>query len=328
MMTDRIMSSDPDTSAPIEPGSPLPVSILIPTRNEERNLPGCLEAVAWCDDVVVFDSLSEDTTLEIARAHGARIVQRPFDDFATHKNYAIDTIDFRHEWLLIVDADERVTPELREEIGQRLAKFSGALEEPVGFYIARKNLFAGKWIRHAGMFPDWQLRLFRRKRARYEQRIVHEHMVVDGAVDFLREPFIHHDYKGIERYLQRHEVYASLEAVETWRTLFHDPNNSHGAMSGRRLIGASLARKGPHRRRALKQFAYRYLPARALAVFLYMYFIRLGFLDGRIGLRYCLLRTFYEYQIDLKLKELAQEGSPMREKYRHLIEGDRDHEHP
>lgn len=278
-------------------------SILVPTRNEERNLPACLKSVAWCDDVVVFDSFSSDATVSLAEQQGARVVQRTFDNFASHKNWAISHVEFRHEWILILDADERITPELAHEIQALLT--SSPREN--GFYVARQNWFAGHWIRHGGWYPNWNLRLFRRGKAQYEPRIVHEHMVVEGEAGFLKNPLVHYDYKGIERYIERHNTYSSMEAVEVFRTL-------HGKKESNTLKGLLWAR-GPERRRFLKNLAYRYLPARSFLKFLWMYIIQLGFLDGRAGFRYCLLHSIYEYQISLKLLELSDPKSAMTEKY-------------
>lgn len=284
-----------------------PVSVIVPTLNEERNLADCLASVSWADEVIVFDSHSDDATLSIAATAGVRVVQRHFDDFATHKNWALDEIDFRHPWVFILDADERVTPELQAEIRTTIS----LPDAKCGYYIARRNIFAGKWIRRANMYPDHQLRLIKRGECRYEPRIVHEHMVCIGATGVLDAPVVHHDYKGIERYIDRHNTYSSLEAVAVTRWL-------------RGLDGDGLASdflgSGPERKRAIKQFAYRYMPARPFVYFLWMYLIRLGFLDGRIGFRYCLLRFFYEFQIDLKLRELADPKSPISRKFAHLLE--------
>ena len=236
----------------------VPVSVMIPVRNEERNLADCLAAVAFADETVVFDSYSDDRTLKIAEAHGARIVQREFDVFSVHKNWAIDNIDFAHAWVLFVDADERVTPDLAAEIASVIARSGDDAAGPVGYYIARQNLFQGKWIRHGGMYPDYQLRLFRRGRARYEDRIVHEFMLVDGPVGYLKHHFIHHDYKGIERYFERHNHYTSLEAVELHRLA---AGRDADTMAGNLFGGV------PERRRALKKFASQHLPMRSLALF-------------------------------------------------------------
>src|SRR5579862_6860627 len=149
-----------------------PISVIIPTLDEERNLYQTLEAVAgWADQIFVFDSFSHDRTLEIAGSFEVSVVQRVFDDFATHKNWALDNLPLRNEWVLFLDGDERVTPQLRTEISEVIARSDGLN----GYYIARKNYFMRHWIRHAGMYPDWQLRLFRRGTGRYEDRKVHEH---------------------------------------------------------------------------------------------------------------------------------------------------------
>ena len=281
-----------------------PVSVLICTKNEERNLTSCLESVSWAGDVVVLDSFSEDDTVNIARQQGAKVVQRQFDNFSAHKNWALDQVDFAHHWVLIVDADERVSEALAREITAAVTR-PGDL---CGYYLPRQNFFCGKWIRHGGWYPDYNLRLLQRGRGRYESRLVHEHVLLDGPAGYLQNPLIHHDYKGMERYFERHNVYSSLEAVEARRTL-----TAPAAGAG---LPAQLRRLGPERRRFLKNLAYRYLPARALFKFLWMYVIKGGFLDGRLGFRYCLLHTFYEYQVSLKLEELQDPGSPISQKYR------------
>lgn len=233
-----------------------PVSVLICTKNEARNLPGCLESVAWAGDVVVFDSFSDDDTVKLAGQLGARVVQRQFDNFSAHKNWALDHVDFAHEWVLIVDADERVSPALAREIAAAVARPG----EICGYYLARQNYFGGTWIRHGGWYPDYNLRLLQRGRGRYEPRLVHEHVLLQGPAGHLKNPLIHHDYKGIERYFDRHNVYSSLEAVEARRTL-----TAAGQAQG---LPALLGARGPERRRFLKNLAYRHLPARSLFKFI------------------------------------------------------------
>jgi glycosyltransferase involved in cell wall biosynthesis len=280
------------------------VSVLICTKNEERNLAACLDSVSWADDCIILDSYSDDDTVTIAEKHGVRVVQRKFDNFSAHKNWALDHLDFKHDWILIVDADERVTPDLAREITTLVA----GSPPHYGYYLARQNWFAGVWIRHGGWYPNWNMRLLRRGRGRYEPRLVHEHILLEGPPGYLKSPLIHYDYKGIERYFDRHNVYSSLEAVEAYRTMtaLHQPQG----------LPPSLLAKGPERRRFLKNLAYRYLPARCLIKFIWMYIIKMGFLDGRMGFRFCLLHTFYEYQISLKLEELREPNSPMSQKYK------------
>lgn len=284
------------------------ISILIITRNEERNIAACLEGLSWSNDVVVLDSFSTDATVNFAERSGARVFQRQFDNFASHKNWALDNIDFTNKWLFIVDADERVSPALAQEIGSLLASTGGHN----GYYVARQNIFAGKWIRFGGWYPDWQLRLIKIGSARYEDRIVHEHMLLDGSAGFLKNHLIHYDYKGIERYFDRHNTYSSMEAVEIYRSL--------NGLNNKSVISGGLLSKGPARRRFLKNFAYRYLLARPLFKFMWMYFLKLGFLDGRMGFRFSILHAFYDYQISLKLNELKDKNSPLYEKYIEYIE--------
>lgn len=289
------------------PSDKAPVSVLIPTRNEENALPGCLDSVAWADEIVVFDSHSTDRTVEIAEAAGARVVTRVFDSFAAHKNWALDTIDFRNRWVLLLDADERVTEPLADEIRRAVAR-DGA---PAGYYIARKLIFCGRWIRHGGVWPDYNLRLLQRGRGRYEDRLVHEHIVLDGPAGYLETPLLHQDDKGLERYVERHNHYTSLEAVEVLRL-------RKGA-AGDGLAG-DMGVAGPPRRRALKHAAQRFLPLRPVFVFLYMYVLRAGFLDGRIGLRYFVLKAGFDYLTELKTIELQTPGSPLRRKFGKYLE--------
>jgi len=287
--------------------SPVPVSVVIPTKDEERNIEACIASVAWAGEIIVFDSHSTDATLALAEKNGARIVQRVFDTFAVHKNWALDNIEFSHDWVLLLDADERITDALAAEIRDAVARSDG----PDGWYIARRNMFCGKWLRHGGVYPDYNLRLFRRGKARYEDRIVHEHMILDGEAGYFDNHLLHEDDKGIERYFDRHNHYTTFEAVEILRNRKRN--------TGARL-GGSLGRQGPERRRALKNFAQTYLPFRPVFVFIYMYIFKLGILDGRMGLRYCLLKMFFEYEIELKVKELEIPGSPLRKKFSHLLD--------
>ena len=296
----------PSGDPPPDARDKTPVSVIVPTLDEERSIAACLESLDWADEVVVFDSLSTDRTVEIARAMGAVIVERAFDNFSAHKNWALDNLDLRHDWVLFVDADERATPGLAAEIRATIAR-PDALN---GYHVAREYRLWGKRMR--SMYPDWNLRLVRRGKGRYEDRIVHEHMVVEGPAGYLEHPLIHRDDKGIERWLDRHNHYSSMEAVEVWRM--------RRARRRGDALAARLAAHGPERQRRLKHFAYRHLPFRPLWRFLYLYVVKGGVLDGRKGFRYCVLKMFYEYQISLKLDELEDPRSPLREKYRGELE--------
>ncbi len=280
------------------------LSVLIPTKNESRNLPACLDSVAWADERVVLDSYSTDNTIAIAASKGARVVQREFDNFSSHKNWALREIEFKNPWLFILDADERVTPELRDEIEQLFVN----QPKHEGYYIPRLIRWCGRPLRRGGRYPDYNLRLFKLGSGFYEQRLVHEHLVLKGSAGYLENPIDHDDDKGIERYFDRHNHYSSLEAMEVLNS-----QSQSGDLT------ANLFRNGPQRRRALKLWAYRYLPARPLFVFVFMYIFKLGFLDGRAGFESAVLRAIYEYQIDLKLRELKNPCSPLAQKRRQLL---------
>ena len=273
------------------------ISILILTLNEETNIGACLDALAGFDDVIVFDSMSKDRTVEIARAKGARIVERPFDNWAAHQNWAMDNIAFKHPWVFYLDADERMTPELREEI---LEIARNAARPEVAFYCGRKNFFLGKWIRHA-MPPSLIMRFFKPKKIRFE-RLVNPVPVIDGPHGYLRHYFEHYNFsKGITEWFDKHNKYSLFEAMEGMK-LRERPVG----------LGALFAGDRFERRRALKELSFR-LPLRPLVKFLYMYVLKLGFLDGRAGYTYCKLQAMYEYMIVVKMRELErkQRGLPV-----------------
>jgi len=274
------------------------VSVLILTLNEEINLPGCLESVAWSDDIVVFDSFSTDGTVEIARAAGARVVQRKFDNWSAHQNWAVGNIEFKYPWVYYTDADERVPPALAQEI----LSVTSAPDRPEAAYRLRVQHFLfGKWVKHSSLYPTWVLRLFRPERIRWE-RLVNPVAVVDGPVGRLEGHFEHHSFnKGLGEWFDKHNKYSTGEAQELIR-------------SGTEPIdwGGIACREAARRRKVLKHLAYR-TPGRPVLLFLFMYFFKMGFLDGRPGLIYCTLRAIYEYMIDLKVKELRrrEKGLPI-----------------
>ena len=266
------------------------ISILILTLNEETNIGACLDALAGFDDVVVFDSLSKDRTKEIALAKGARVVERPFDNWAAHQNWAMDNIEFRNPWVFYLDADERMTPELRKEI---LAIARDQSRAEVAYYCGRKNYFLGKWIRHA-MPPGMIMRFFKPGKIRFE-RLVNPVPVIDGPHGYLRHYFEHYNFsKGLTEWFDKHNKYSLFEAMEGMK-LRAKPVG----------LGALFSRDRFERRRALKELSFR-MPLRPLVKFLYMYVLKRGFLDGRAGYTYCKLQAMYEYMIVVKMRELAR----------------------
>jgi glycosyltransferase involved in cell wall biosynthesis len=266
------------------------VSILILTLNEESNIAECIDSLAWSDDIVVLDSHSTDGTRRIAEARRARTVCRQFDNWSAHQNWAVSNIEFRYPWVLYFDADERCPEELRDEILTRITEDS----PESAFRVRRKDYFMGRWLRHAQLYPTWLVRLFRPSRIRYE-RLVNPVAVVDGPVGELRGHITHYPFShGISHWIARHNRYSDMEALEAIKV-------SDGARSD----GSFWSADPNVRRRALKDIFFR-MPARPVVKFLYYYFWRRGFLDGRAGLSYASLQAIYEYMIACKSWELER----------------------
>ncbi len=189
------------------------LAVVVLTRNEEENIVDCLRSVSWADRLYVVDSNSTDRTVELARGEGAGIYRRSFLDFADQRNAALDLVDA--DWIFFVDADERGTPELGQEVRRVIA------EEPaVGWWVPRRNMIWGKWIRHTGWYPDYQLRLLKRGRARYDpDREVHEVVILDGDEGHLANALVHHNYRTVEQFLRKQDFYADYEAKGLARQL-------------------------------------------------------------------------------------------------------------
>jgi glycosyltransferase involved in cell wall biosynthesis len=267
------------------------ISILILTLNEEADLPRCLDALQWCDDIVVMDSFSTDRTIEIARVAGVRVVQRAFDSFAGQRNFALQNVPFHHDWVLHLDADEVCTEPLRIEIQQ-------TIPEPQfdAYRIPSKMIFMGRWLRFAGMYPTYQVRLGRYPEFRFKQVGHGQREDIEPArVGTLKEPYLHYSFsKGLGDWFDKHNRYSTLEAHEILKNRTIESIDLRGLFS----IADST-----RRRRALKQLTACF-SFRPMLRFLYMYFICLGFLDGRAGYRYCRLLAMYEAMIEMKVLEL------------------------
>jgi len=275
----------------------VPVSVLVPTLDEELNLPDCLRSVSgWADEVFVVDSFSHDRTVPIAREFGAEVVQHVFESYSRQKNWALDTLPFRNEWVLILDADERLTPELRCEMARAIG--SDAFD---GYYLNRRVIFLGSWIRHAGWYPSWNLRLFRQRLGRYDDREVHEHLVLDGRVGYLTADLLHADQRGFEAFIARHNRYSSLEARARLKAERNAPDRAR--------LPVSLLASPVQRKRFLRERVWPTLPLKPLVLFLYMYVLRQGFLDGRAGLILCVFHAFQEFMVGVKLAELRRLSS-------------------
>ena len=239
--------------------TPVRLSAVVITLNEEAHIRRCLESIAWADEIVVVDACSHDKTVQIARELTDRVTVRPWAGFAAQKNFALE--QSTGEWILSLDADEEAAPELRPEIMATIADARACH----GYAVRRQNMFLGRWIRHGGLYPDWQVRLFRRGRGQFEARAVHESVTVVGAVGRLHGHLVHRSYEGVSDFIERANRYSSLAAEQMVR-------------EGRRVRAGDLL-------------------LRPLGRFLSMYVTKRGFLDGRRGL---LLATLYAYYVFMR----------------------------
>jgi glycosyltransferase involved in cell wall biosynthesis len=271
-----------DTS---EPG----VSVVVLTFNEAVNIERCLASVAWSNDVLVVDSGSTDGTGEMASGRGARVVTRRFDNFADQRNFALDAGNLRHEWVLHLDADETVSSELRMEIQEIVRGDTGM----AGYFVPSRLMLGGKWLRHSGMYPSYQARFGRRDRLRFQMIGHGQREVLElGEMGTLRGHLLHFNFsKGMSDWIVKHARYARDEAA----AIIAAPNDT-------RLSDLFRAATALERRRVWKGLSRR-LPARPLAKFLYVYVLRLGFLDGLAGLRYAALMGLYEWLINANITE-------------------------
>lgn len=263
------------------------LSVLILTYDEEVNIAACIESLPWRGDVHVLDSGSRDGTVEIARSLGAKVVSRPFTNYADQRNFGL-ALPFANEWIVSLDADERMTPELAREIDGRLNR---DCSDVAMLRVRRKDMFMGRWLRRSSGYPTWFPRVFRRGRVKVEREI-NEVYLADGRVDQLREHILHFPFnKGLDWWFERHNRYSAMEAsvLETER-------------AGQLSLSAIASRDPGMRRAALKGLAYR-LPGRPFLAFAYLYLVRLGFLDGRAGYTYASMRLAYEIMIDAKIAD-------------------------
>ena len=273
------------------------IEVLILTHNEEINLTTALRSVVeWADTVYVIDSESTDRTREIAEEMGAEVIVQPWLGYAKQKNWALRTLPWKSDWIFILDADESITPELRDEL-LTIAQTPTDLVHEAGFYVNRLTYFMGKAIKHSGFFPSYNLRFFKNGRAWYEDREVHEHMVVDGTTKRLKQIMLHNDRRGLEHFIAKHNRYSTLEA----RELIAGKRKKRGVLATQLETGIAL-------RRWLKYNVQPVIPFAGLWRFLYMYVLRFGFLDGVTGFRFCLFLSMYDYFITLKCAELRRLG--------------------
>ena len=273
------------------------VSVLVLTKNEQNDIPACLESVSWCDDIHVLDSGSTDDTCGIARRYGAKVVIRTYPDStkifggdeAAHRNWSLNNTEFRYPWVLLLDADERVTDDLR-------AAILAAVNSPgdhVAFRIQRRDFLGTTWLKHAQATPFY-LRLFRPEKLRYE-RVVNPVSIADGPVGSVGGYLDHFPFsKGIAHWFERHNSYSTLEA----RQIAQNRHDNRSFSLRKAFTEANFHERRFHQ----KELFYR-IPFRPFVKFCILYFGKRGFLDGRAGFHYAVLQTIYEYMIVLKVRE-------------------------
>jgi glycosyltransferase involved in cell wall biosynthesis len=262
------------------------IAVVVLTLNEERNLPDCLASVQPLPcELYVIDSGSTDRTVTLARNAGATVLSHPFENYALQRNWALANIPSMCEWVLNLDADERLTPELAGEIRETLASAPADID---GYILRRRTVFMGRWIRHGGHYPNHQLRLFRRSKGVCEERRYDQHFVVPGKVAFLKNDYVDIVASDLVTWSGRHVKWAAAEADELmW--------GEHSGNPGAPRVRANFVSGPISRRRWLRERFYGRAPlfTRALGYWTYRYFIRLGFLDGKEGLVFHFLQGFW-----------------------------------
>jgi glycosyltransferase involved in cell wall biosynthesis len=279
----------------------VPVSVVVPIKNEAGNLLRCLGSVRWADEIIVVDSQSSDGSIGIAQAQGAKVVQFNFNGtWPKKKNWALGNVPFRNEWVFILDADEVLPPKAGPEIAQVIDQAG----DIAGYWINRRFFFLGRWLRHS-YYPNWNLRLFRHSLGRYERLTeaatesgdneVHEHVIVQGPTARLRCEMDHYAFPSVEVFIEKHNRYSNWEARVAVDGMLPQ---SAGGLSHRRV----------ERRRRLKLLSQR-LPFRPLLRFLYIFVWQKGFLDGRDGYYFARLHATYEFLSVAKTYELRRRAA-------------------
>lgn len=262
------------------------INIMIPTLNEAGHITEVVENAIATGDVFVLDSCSTDGTQDLARRAGATVIEHPFEGYARQKNWGLDNLPFTGDWIFILDADERIRPELHRELLDLVRQETTT----DGWYVNRLNLLLGQPVRHGGLYPSWNLRFFRLGKARYEDRSVHEHMVCTGPTGYLTGEMLHIRRETIAEYMAKHIRYADLESDEWVKLKLGISTGADAKMLFRDLL---------RMRQWLRRQAWPKTPFRPLLRFLYMYLIRFGFLDGAAGFHLAMLMASYEYMISL-----------------------------
>ncbi len=274
------------------------LSVVILTLDEERNLPACLQSLEGLDaEIFVVDSGSSDDTVRIAKEAGGHVCHHEFENYAAQRNWSFDNLPIKSPWTLCLDADERLTPELRQEILERISDDEGG---PDGYMMKRRTYFLGRWIRYGGQYPAYHLRLFRSGKGRCEDRLYDQHFLVDGKVASLKNDYVDIITADLSSWIDRHNRWASLEASEIVAQRTRDQTAQEQVVAPK-LFGTPIQRK-----RFLRSIVYQNFPLflRPFLFWFYGYVLRLGFLDGMPGLVFHTLQRFwFRFLVDAKIYE-------------------------
>ena len=266
-------------------------SIIVLTKNEEQDLPRCLESLQWCDDIHVLDSGSTDNTVSIAQFYGAQVSFNRFESFGKQRNYALDHLDLKYDWILFLDADEVATPEFKRAVEKAILESNSIT---AGYYCCWKMMLEEKWLKYCDNFPKWQFRLLKKGKAAFRD-FGHgqKEANVQGEVGYIKEPYLHYSFsKGWKQWIEKHNKYSSLEAYDR---LYNYPP-----------LKDIFLRNSTLRNPALKSWLSRF-PGWPLLRFTYTYIFNGGFLEGIPGFIYCTNMAHYEFLIMIKMRELKKQ---------------------
>lgn len=281
----------------------LPVSVIVPTKNEEQNIKDCLESLYWADEIIVVDSFSEDRTEDFAKKMGAEVIQFDYDGgWPKKKNWTIKNYDFNNEWILIIDADERVPEELKSEIGSAIKD-----DSIKGYYVRWKFVFLDKWMKHAWSH-GWMLRLFKKGYGQYEDlgmrgeggwdNEVHENIIVEGKTAKLDNYLLHDTNESLSFWIKKQNEFSDWNSKRRYK-------EEHKSMEAK---FKNIFSNDPLKRRRILKWIFLKLPFKPILIFIYLYFFKMGFLDGKEGLYFCALRASHELNINAKVFELKKKN--------------------
>jgi glycosyltransferase involved in cell wall biosynthesis len=268
------------------------VSVVVLTKNEERDINACLKSVLWSDDIHILDSGSTDKTIEIARGYPVNIISHPFSSFGKQRNFALDNLSFKYDWILFLDADEVVTDKFTAALRESITNVK---EDVAGFYCCWKMMLENTWLKRSDNFPKWQFRVLRRGMAEFTDfgHGQKEH-IITGRIEYIKEPYLHFGFsKGWYQWLERHNKYSGQEAEARLRN--------------RPPLKNIFSPHGSVRNPALKSWLSR-IPGWPLLRFLFAYVVKLGFLEGMPGFIYCANMGYYEFLIKIKMREIRKAG--------------------